>query len=1493
MINLLQTGLTGRTKDMFENSSRLSKMQVVKEKSHRNGKALAGLLTLLLTLAIGSISPAFAQGAGGGTGGGTGGGAGGSASEQNLQSSAYVEQAYCLRNPEYAEFMNLKGREKTANTPQQITNRYPYSIVPPIPPGAWQSQTPGEGGRYDVDTYTCTGGVLTDQSFAIHMNHGLSRLLEKQMAPERIMHAMTGTGGVAANNAANSEAGVVTNQAYSAIDYCKQFLTNFTAEPGNVWQDIRDHLFIPMAVLLLLPGAVLAQVRAIVAQGSPILVGEVHPLEGLLRSIVCIFLIPGTFLVINYGIDVANSLTYTVADEYRRLFGSDMYEDAKCAVQRAYPTNKPEDNRNAIDQDATPAASGGFSVFAVLERNTIAVALIDPCLGIYQSIMPDETVPQAVNIMRAMINNLAMTAALSWNVSCAFQMAYLYYLWCMGPIAAALWVWPVAKMKGALGSWCEGVIVVCFWSLFWNTIILLLACFKGVGFTGTIIVTALLMMAVSAVKSAFDFSGMVSDSIQTAAQAAISAAQQANKGGGGKGGGGGGGGGQQAGGQQGAGQQSSGQNSGATSNASHVPNNPAGANPEVAPASAGADVNSNQGSLQSTISSGSQDGNATAGDDSMGAVVAPPMANADTGSADTGTMQGSLDGGSGSDSLKGGAGSDALKGEGSMTGQDAGLPPSAGDAGAANLGNMDAGMGAGAGMGAMPHSTSGSGHTDVSASNSIGLHSTGEKVLDQSGTTKGAGDSTDATAGSTALGQGQQAGFNTADNAGLSGTGLSFTNPGGNLTSGSVDGVPLTSASFGSTNGGLNFGNTTSGSDFSTYTGTGADTGMSLANNQSLTGINGDASGVPLTGGSDSTATGFNATSANSAFERASLGDASTAQGTASDPKALANSIVNSSPDLASAAMSDPNGATTYNGQQMTNAEAFRADTGVSASTLQSLQSGAPTSVADVAARAFGDSPAAERAGTISMDRPADAVAAQAMNMANDMSPEQRSLVNTAMNMDSNPQAAMAAGQQLLANNPSAAGEFSNYVQARESGAVGGNYTSVADASIGAGSQTYGSNAATVSSDTGSVTGFQGSHNFAQGSTVSGDMGSVTGHSGSQNFAQNSVTGDVSSVTSVPASHAGTSYTGDMSTGHQVSQSYAQNTVGSDGSVTSVPGSHSVTSNTGDMSTGHSGSSQNFAQNYVASSDPGTVVGNNPTFTHSAESAGHVGGAQQVAFNQSVDSSVPYQYGVPGSTAGSTVSGTGEQGAIRRESDFQQQGNQPHDSGHREFGQGHQLASGHGESTGSTGHHGQQFADAGSGAQVPSSGGWDRAEPRPQEGGNNWLASNNLPTDHSGHGAHGQNQGFSTGVFEQRQGQQQGYVDRGENRQDPSQQRPVQPGNIQQAGWTPPVIIPSSNAGRMDNRQQLASNNVAKEAAAKDAAAKEAAKGQQMAKADVGETGAEGKSNADAMKMSTNQNRVSGKDNTKSLRNLLAGMDPNAKKKKKNPDDPPDPNNVG
>ena len=35
---------------------------------------------------------------------------------------------------------------------------------------------------------------------------------------------------------------------------------------------------------------------------------------------IALFLIPGSYLVVNYGIDFANSVQYTVSSEYQRLF---------------------------------------------------------------------------------------------------------------------------------------------------------------------------------------------------------------------------------------------------------------------------------------------------------------------------------------------------------------------------------------------------------------------------------------------------------------------------------------------------------------------------------------------------------------------------------------------------------------------------------------------------------------------------------------------------------------------------------------------------------------------------------------------------------------------------------------------------------------------------------------------------------------------------------------------------------------------------------------------------------------------------------------------------------------------------------------------------------------------------------------------------------------------------------------------------------------------
>ena len=111
--------------------------------------------------------------------------------------------------------------------------------------------------------------------------------------------------------------------AYSGF---KVFSSILLTDGGNKWNAIRDDLFMPMAILFLLPGAIIAQTRALVSQSFDALGPQVDPFDGLLRSIVAIFLIPASYLVVNEGIDIANSLTSTISRTYTRVFGSDMYE---------------------------------------------------------------------------------------------------------------------------------------------------------------------------------------------------------------------------------------------------------------------------------------------------------------------------------------------------------------------------------------------------------------------------------------------------------------------------------------------------------------------------------------------------------------------------------------------------------------------------------------------------------------------------------------------------------------------------------------------------------------------------------------------------------------------------------------------------------------------------------------------------------------------------------------------------------------------------------------------------------------------------------------------------------------------------------------------------------------------------------------------------------------------------------------------------------------
>ena len=388
-----------------------------------------------------------------------------------------------------------------------------YSEVPLTPLATINFPVASKAQENEMYTHCppLTGYHLTDSADYINTAISNDVLLGKLSDPERWVNVAKVTQQAQNTQSGNMMAELARNQANSAIDFCSTYLTNFTT--SKRWNDVRDKLFIPIAILLLLPGAVLAQVKAIVAAGNPVL-EETNPFDGLLRSIVAIFLIPASCLVLNYGIDLSNSLTYTIKSEYQNIFHDDMYQSAICAEVRAFPVRQEAENRGALDMPTTTMGQllkQNDTVFARVEGQLFENKLEDPCAGIY--IAPkeraDEALPTKVVAARLAFNTMNAVLCAGLNALCAFQVVYLYYLWLMGPIVAALWVWPMKFLRDALPSWIEGCITLCFWSLLWNTTVLLMACFRGYDETGTFVMTALNTLATICVKYSFDFVQMV------------------------------------------------------------------------------------------------------------------------------------------------------------------------------------------------------------------------------------------------------------------------------------------------------------------------------------------------------------------------------------------------------------------------------------------------------------------------------------------------------------------------------------------------------------------------------------------------------------------------------------------------------------------------------------------------------------------------------------------------------------------------------------------------------------------------------------------------------------------------------------------------------------------------------------------------------------------------------------------------------------------------
>jgi len=191
--------------------------------------------------------------------------------------------------------------------------------------------TARDGDSLDTGKVDTQGLPMSDAMYQVIDRNNKQRLLEMMFDPERTMWTQTATGQLQMSSMANSMGGAAEASFDSAFSAIRSQLINVANErataggsqggTGNsieqavyIVQRVYKEVFLPMAVLFLLPGAVLTQVKGLV--GRSITGGDedsMNPFTGMIRAIIAVFLIPCTQLIVSYCIDIGNSLAYEVA----------------------------------------------------------------------------------------------------------------------------------------------------------------------------------------------------------------------------------------------------------------------------------------------------------------------------------------------------------------------------------------------------------------------------------------------------------------------------------------------------------------------------------------------------------------------------------------------------------------------------------------------------------------------------------------------------------------------------------------------------------------------------------------------------------------------------------------------------------------------------------------------------------------------------------------------------------------------------------------------------------------------------------------------------------------------------------------------------------------------------------------------------------------------------------------------------------------------------
>jgi hypothetical protein len=264
-------------------------------------------------------------------------------------------------------------------------------------------------------------------------------------------------------NVANEGAAVPTT-AYAPIKLLSQ----------AVWmvQQMYKHVYLPMALLLLLPGALLTNLKGVIAGGILRINNDedaVSPFSGILRSLIAIFLIPATQLIVSWAIDIGNSMTFEVQ---KNLVPMEILQWAK--QQTFNPPFKNASNQLSMPKTDNLESSQGIesAIASVAAPLTTVQGKID---GGAEEQSEVEQQSAATRMMQMAFNFMNMALGLGLTILLAFQVVLMCYLLLMGPIAAAFFAWPTScgsLFKNIFVNWVDAVTNLALWRFWWCIVIL-------------------------------------------------------------------------------------------------------------------------------------------------------------------------------------------------------------------------------------------------------------------------------------------------------------------------------------------------------------------------------------------------------------------------------------------------------------------------------------------------------------------------------------------------------------------------------------------------------------------------------------------------------------------------------------------------------------------------------------------------------------------------------------------------------------------------------------------------------------------------------------------------------------------------------------------------------------------------------------------------------------------------------------------------------------